>query len=245
MLYFCLLSPMFLVYFEVLGITFEVGHLGWGCFWESIMRTIFHTIGNFWMFKSHLNHIEMLGDAQTRHYTHHLFLMYPLNPLPSPPSIICSPIHSPSIRFLSSHVHGALCAWPSSSFYHPSTEPITISNHLQLILHVYIHPKIKHLSMVSVLEIGTSNADNASININTMVVGTTIDDLKDSVAMASLFSSPSSSTPNRYENQLRRSPVTAIAFSRCYRIAATAPVSTALMHGWGSMRCAMLARTHV
>ena len=231
MLYFCLLSPMFLVYFEVLGITFEVGHLGWGCFWESIMRTIFHTIGNFWMFKSHLNHIEMLGDAQTRHYTHHLFLMYPLNPLPSLPSIICSPIYSPPIRFLSSHIHGALCAWPPSSFYHPPTEPITISNHLQLILHVYIHPKIKHLSMVSVLEMGTSNADNASININTMVVGTTIDDLKDSIAAATLFSSPSSSTRSRYENQLCRSPVTAAAFFGCCWIAATAPVSTVSMRG--------------
>ena len=204
MLYFCLLSPMFLVYFGVLGITFEVGHLGWGCFWESIMRTIFHTIGNFWMFKSHLNHIEMLGDAQTRHYTHHLFLMYPLNPLPSPPSIICSPIYSPPIRFLSFHVHGALCAWPSSSFYHPPTEPITISNHLQLVLHACIRPKIKHLPMVSVSKMGTPNADNASINIHTMVVDTTTNNLKDNIAttttVASLFSSPSSSTPSRYEN---------------------------------------------
>ncbi|CBI34127.3 unnamed protein product, partial [Vitis vinifera] len=110
----------------------------------------------------------MLGDAQTRHYTHHLSLMYPLNPLPSLPSIICSPIYSPSIHFLSSHIHGALCAWPSSSFYHPPTEPITISNHLQLILHSCIRPKIKHLPMVSVSEMGTSNTDSASININTM-----------------------------------------------------------------------------
>ena len=167
MLCFSLLSPLFLVYFGVLGITFEVGHLEWGCFWESTMRAIFHIVGNFWMFESHLNHIEMLGDAdrnlqhnykrngtifsnipypphsaQTWHYIHHLSLMYPLNPPPSPPSIIYSPIHSPSIRFLSSHVHGALCAWPSSSFHPSLTEPITISNHFQLILHVYIRLKI-------------------------------------------------------------------------------------------------------
>ena len=199
------------------------------------MRAIFHTVGNLWMFESHLNHIEMLGYAQTRHYTHHLSLMYPLNPLPSLPSIICSPIYSPPIRFLSSHIHGALCAWPPSSFYHPPTEPITISNNLQLVLHSCTRPKIKHLPMVSVSEMGTSNTDSASININTMAVGTTTDDLKDSIAAAtaaaSLFSSPSSSTPSRYENQLCRSLVTAATFFGCCRIAATAPVSIVLMRG--------------
>ncbi|CBI34131.3 unnamed protein product, partial [Vitis vinifera] len=50
-------------------------------------------------------------------------------------------------------------------------------------------------------------------------------------AAASLFSSPSSSTPSRYENQLCRSPVTAAAFFGCCRIATTAPVSTVSMRG--------------
>ena len=58
--FFFLLSPLFLVYFGVLDITFEVGHLGWGCFWDSTMRAIFHTVGNLWMFESHMGRIEML-----------------------------------------------------------------------------------------------------------------------------------------------------------------------------------------
>ncbi|CBI34113.3 unnamed protein product, partial [Vitis vinifera] len=48
---------------------------------------------------------------------------------------------------------------------------------------------------------------------------------------ASLFSSPFSSTPSRYENQLRRLTVTAAAFFGCCRIAATTPVSTASTRG--------------
>ena len=27
------------------------------------MRAIFHTVGNFWMFESHIDHIEMPRDA--------------------------------------------------------------------------------------------------------------------------------------------------------------------------------------
>ena len=103
------------------------------------MRAIFHVVGNFRMFESHVDHIGMLRDADwslqqsckrngtiftsSRYpspYPHHHFLI-PTN-LRSAHHLLhhTTPLTLGSLPS-PSHVHGVLCAWPPSShhaFYH-------------------------------------------------------------------------------------------------------------------------------
>ena len=95
----------------MLGITFEVGHLGWGCFWESTMRAIFQTVGNLWMFESHMDTLKCLEirwgvQMKMREFLINT-LVPPLNPLfsPSIASFYTYPYKPISLITSSPHAH--------------------------------------------------------------------------------------------------------------------------------------------